>query len=504
MLEVKDLTIKTLKGEKEIIKDLSFTVNKNDKLAIIGEEGNGKSTLLKCIYNQELIKDYTYVTGKIIKNNLSIGYLKQFLESSWENQIVGDYFLKESPDSEIDYEKYATIYKLDEIFKKLNLDYDKFENKLIGNLSGGEKVKVQIAKILLDSPDLLLLDEPTNDIDIETLEWLENFILTSKVPIIFISHDEVLLEKVANGILHLEKINNKTKARYTYEHIGYKEYVEKRNNLIDKQYQISRYEKREQEKQLHRINDIYNSVRYNLETITRQNPSGGRLLKKKMKNVKAMLNRVQNQELTEAPDVEEKIFAKFHNEDEIHNSKVILDLSLKELKVENTILKENIHIKIIGKEKVCIVGKNGSGKTTLIKKIYDNMKKRADLKAGYMPQNYDDLLNSENTALEFLRINYTKEEETNIRTYLFSMKFTEDEINSKVLDLSGGQKAKLFIVKLILEKANVLILDEPTRNLSPLSNPVIRNLLKNFDGTIISVSHDRKFIEEVCSRVIEF
>ena len=150
------------------------------------------------------------------------------------------------------------------------------------------------------------------------------------------------------------------------------------------------------------------------------------------------------------------------------------------------------------------MGKNGSGKTTLIKKIYDNMKKRADLKAGYMPQNYDDLLNSENTALEFLRINYTKEEETNIRTYLFSMKFTEDEINSKVLDLSGGQKAKLFIVKLILEKANVLILDEPTRNLSPLSNPVIRNLLKNFDATIISVSHDRKFIEEVCSRVIEF
>ena len=132
------------------------------------------------------------------------------------------------------------------------------------------------------------------------------------------------------------------------------------------------------------------------------------------------------------------------------------------------------------------------------------MKNRTDLKVGYMPQNYDDLLNSKDTVLDFLRNDYTKEEETNIRTYLFSMKFTDDEIKSSVIDLSGGQKAKLFIVKLILEKANVLILDEPTRNLSPLSNPVIRNLLKNFEGTIISVSHDRKFIEEVCTRVIEF
>ena len=504
MLKIKELTIKSLKSEKEIINNLNLSIKKNDKIAIIGEEGNGKSTLLKCIYNQDLIKDYTIVTGKIIKNNLNIGYLEQFLENSWDNQIVGDYFVKVTPNSEIDYEKYAEIYKLEEIFKTLNLDYNKFENKLIGNLSGGEKIKIQIAKILLNSPDILLLDEPTNDIDIETLKWLEDFILTSEVPILFISHDEVLLERVANGILHLEQINNKTKAKYTLEHIGYREYVEKRNYLISKQYQISRHEKREQEKQLQKINDIYNSVRHNLETITRQNPSGGRLLKKKMKNVKATRDRIEEQKITEAPKVEEKIFAKFHNEDEIHNSKVVLDFSIDKLMVEDIILKENIHIKVIGKEKVCIVGKNGSGKTTLIKKIYDNMKDRVDLKVGYMPQNYDDFLPDGISALEFLKINYTKEEETTIRTYLSSMKFTNEEINSPVLSLSGGQKAKLFIIKLIIEKANVLILDEPTRNLSPLSNPVIRDLLKNFEGTIISVSHDRKFIEEVCTRIIEF
>lgn len=265
MLEIKNLNIKTLDYEKEIITNLDLVINENDRLAIIGEEGNGKSTLLKCIYDESLIKDYVKVSGNIIKNNLKIGYLEQFLDKGWNSQVVNEYFLKSAPSSEIDYEKYSEIYKLNNIFNQLNINYKKFENRVIGNLSGGEKVKVQIAKLLFDNPDLLLLDEPTNDIDIETLEWLEKFILNSKIPIIFISHDEVLLERVTNAILHLEQINNKTKAKYTFEHIGYKEYIEKRKYLIDRQYQISRNEKREQEKQLNKINDMYNSVRHDLE-----------------------------------------------------------------------------------------------------------------------------------------------------------------------------------------------------------------------------------------------
>ena len=249
---------------------------------------------------------------------------------------------------------------------------------------------------------------------------------------------------------------------------------------------------------------MYNSVRHDLEGISRQNPSGARLLKKKMKSVKAMRDRISDKELIQLPDVEEKIFAKFHNEDEIYNSKVVLDYHLDELKIEDIILKRNIHIQVIGKEKMCIIGKNGTGKTTLIKKIYEEMKKRTDIKIGYMPQNYDELLYKDMKCIDFLKIDHTKEEETTIMTYLSSMKFTKDEINSLICNLSGGQKAKLFITKMILEKANVLILDEPTRNLSPLSNPTIRELLKNFEGTIISVSHDRKYIKEVCTRIIEF
>ncbi len=504
MLEIKNLSIKKLNSEKEIITDLNLVIRQSDKIAIIGEEGNGKSTLLKCIYNEKLIKDYATFTGKIIRNNLRIGYLEQFLNSSWDNQLVNEYFLKDELEAEVNYDNYSEIYKLDLIFKELNVSYDKLKNKIIGNLSGGEKVKIQIAKILFNLPDLILLDEPTNDIDIETLEWLEEFILKSKVPIIFISHDEVLLENAANGILHLEQISNKTKAKHTVEHIGYQEYVEKRKYLIDRQYQISRNEKREQQKQLSKLNDMYNSVRHDLEGISRQNPSGARLLKKKMKSVKAMRDRISDKELIQLPDVEEKIFAKFHNEDEIYNSKVVLDYHLDELKIEDIILKRNIHIQVIGKEKMCIIGKNGTGKTTLIKKIYEEMKKRTDIKIGYMPQNYDELLYKDMKCIDFLKIDHTKEEETTIMTYLSSMKFTKDEINSLIGSLSGGQKAKLFITKMILEKANVLILDEPTRNLSPLSNPTIRELLKNFEGTIISVSHDRKYIKEVCTRIIEF
>ncbi len=504
MLEIKKLNIKTLDNEKEIITNLDLVINTDDRLAIIGEEGNGKSTLLKCIYDENLIKDYSIVSGNIIKNNIKIGYLEQFLDKEWNLQTVDEYFVKDIPVSEIDYEKYSEIYKLNEIFNQLNIDYKSFENKVIKNLSGGEKVKIQLAKILFNYPDLLLLDEPTNDIDIETLEWLENFILNSKIPVVFISHDEVLLERVANGILHLEQINNKTKAKYTIEHIGYKEYSEKRKYLLDRQYQIARNEKKEQEKQLNKLNDMYNSVRYDLEGVSRQNPGKARLLKKKMKNIKSMKNRMLDREITEIPDVEEKIFAKFHNEDEIHNSKIILDYYLDELKVENTILKKDIHIQVVGKEKICIIGKNGSGKTTFLKHIYDILKERKDIKLGYMPQNYDEILNSNINCVEFLKIDNSKQEETIIRTYLASMKFTNDEINSSISKLSGGQKAKLFIVKLILDKSNVLILDEPTRNLSPLSNPIIRNLLKEFDGTIISVSHDRKYISEVCSKIIEF
>ena len=152
---------------------------------------------------------------------------------------------------------------------------------------------------------------------------------------------------------------------------------------------------------------------------------------------------------------------------------------------------------------MCIVGKNGAGKTTLLQKIADELRKRTDIKAAYMPQNYEDMLNLDVTPVDFLDKSGEKEERTRIRTYLGSLKYTTDEMEHPIRELSGGQKAKVLLLNLSLSGANVLILDEPTRNFSPLSGPVIRKMFREFPGAVISISHDRKYINEVCDKIYE-
>ena len=204
--------------------------------------------------------------------------------------------------------------------------------------------------------------------------------------------------------------------------------------------------------------------------------------------------------ITEIPDYEESI--NFFFEDAfIPSTKKILNLNIKELKVENKVLAKNIELNIIGNKHICIIGKNGVGKSTLIKIIYENLKNRTDIKVGYMPQTYDDVLNNYKNVLDFLCTEKDKEEITKVRMYLGNMNFTRDEMMGEIKNLSGGSKAKLFLIKFVLDKCNVLILDEPTRNTSPLSNPVIRKVLKEFNGTIISISHDRKYIDEVANDI---
>ena len=172
-------------------------------------------------------------------------------------------------------------------------------------------------------------------------------------------------------------------------------------------------------------------------------------------------------------------------------------MHLDELKINGKILSKNINLSVIGKKKLVILGKNGSGKTTLLKKILEKLKETPNIKVGYMPQNYDEVLNNYSKVLDFLSEN-NEESITRIRSLLGMLKFTSEEMLNDISNLSGGQKAKIFLLKMFLDKSNVLLLDEPTRNLSPLSNPVIRKLLKEYPGSIISVSHDRKYIEEVC------
>ena len=164
---------------------------------------------------------------------------------------------------------------------------------------------------------------------------------------------------------------------------------------------------------------------------------------------------------------------------------------------------EGIHLKIKGSEKICMIGANGAGKTTLLKKIAEELLNRNDIKAEYMPQTYEDLLDLDVTPVDYLDKTGDKEERTRIRTYLGSLKYTPDEMEHPIRELSGGQKAKVLLLRMSLSGANVLILDEPTRNFSPLSGPVIRKMLREFPGAVISISHDRKYIEEVCDKIYQ-
>lgn len=484
MLEVKDLSI--FIDDRFLIKELNLVLNKGDKLAIIGEEGNGKSTLLKVLLGK---CDYATVSGFINTKGNSIGYLEQAMNSEDLEKKVYDYLFMDDNDY---YDKVNKFYKVLEVF---NLKDDILDQR-INTLSGGEKVKISILRLLINEHDILFLDEPTNDLDIETLEWLEDFINKTDKPIMYVSHDETLLTNTANMILHMEQIMRKTDCRHTLLKIDYDSYVEQRFRKIEKQTQVARSEKREHDKQQDKLRKIMQKVEYQQRTISRSDPFGAKLLKKKMHTLKYQERKLDNEELTKVPDVEEGIDF-FFEEISVPKNKKIISLNIPSLTIGKKELSKNIKIDIVGNVHLCIIGNNGVGKTTLIKKIYEELRDRTDIKVGYMPQTYDDLLGEYEYPLDFISPSKNKDVITKSRLMLGSMKFTSDEMTSKIKDLSNGTKAKLLLVKLVLDECNVLILDEPTRNVSPLSNPVIRRVLNNFNGTIISVSHDRKFINEV-------
>ena len=488
MLEINNLSIKV--NNKYIIKDLSVILNKKDKLAVIGEEGNGKSTFLKAILG---IADFAEVEGTInIKEN-KIGYLEQSLTEDELGKTGYEYLFTRDEDY---YNHVNIFYKY---LDRLNLKGDLLDRKL-KTLSGGEKVKIRIVKLLLEEYDILLLDEPTNDLDIETLEWLETFINKLEQPVIYVSHDEVLLSHTANMILHIEQIKHKTECKHALVRIDYDTYVAKRLNRLNKQTQIAKSEKRKYQEQQSKLRQVMQKVEYQQNTISRSDPHGARLLKKKMHSLKSQQKKLDNKELTELPDVEESIHF-FFEEVEIPKYKKIISISMKELKVKDKILSKNIEFDVIGNPHICIIGQNGVGKSTLIKEIYNALKTRTDIKVGYMPQNYEDILSCYDKVIDFIAPSSKKEDITKARMYLGNMNFTREEMEGKITELSNGTKAKLILIKLVLDKCNVLLLDEPTRNVSPLSNPVIRKVLKEFQGAIISVSHDRKYIEEVIDKL---
>jgi len=256
---------------------------------------------------------------------------------------------------------------------------------------------------------------------------------------------------------------------------------------------------------MERWQQIYNRVEHEQNAVSRQDPATGRLLKKKMKSVKSTGKRLdkQSEEFLDIPEMEAAILTKFDPRVSIPHGKVVLSMEMPELCVDERKLAGAIQLDVHGAQRIGIVGRNGTGKSTLLREIWTVLRERKDIAAAYMPQDYAEILDYSMPVIDFLAADARKDTITKVRTFLGSMKFTSDEMLGKISQLSGGQKAKILFLDMVLRSANVLILDEPTRNFSPLSAPEIRKTLKQFNGAIISISHDRKYLSEVCEKIFE-
>ena len=501
MLQVKNLAIIHKKDLTTLVDGLSFTLAPGDRAALIGEEGNGKSSVLKLLYDPALVEPYAEWTGEVVDRGLRKGYLAQEL-SLEELELPVWEFCQRSPAFDE-----ADPRALDRCARQVGLSAGLFwDARPVSTLSGGERVKLRLALLLLDDPDVLLLDEPSNDLDLQTLEWLEEFLLGCQVPVLYISHDEALLERTANVVIHLERLRRRTVSRCTVVRTGYREYVERRQSGFAHQEQVARKERAEYDAKMEKFRQIRDSVDYQLNTVSRQNPGKGRLLKKKMHAVLSMGRRFEREkeDMTALPEWEEAILTAFdEGKSAFPAGKTALRLDLPELRAGERVLARDVRLWVDGPEKVGIIGPNGAGKSTLLKLAADELLPRTDLRAAYMPQDYGDLLLGDRTPVEILAPSGRREDVTRARTLLGNMKYKAEEMEHPSAGLSGGQRAKLLFLAMVLNGANALVLDEPTRNFSPLSAPVIRSVLADFPGVIISVSHDRLYLEQVCTRVLE-
>ncbi len=507
MLQVKNLTITHRKDLRIILENFSMVLNDGDKAVIIGEEGNGKSTLMKWIYDPEMAEEYTECEGERVMAGEVPGYLPQELPEADKEKTLYEYF----SEAQLFFDKDPK--ELARMAAEFQVATDFFySDQKMGSLSGGEKVKAQLMRLLMDNPTVLLLDEPSNDIDISTLELLEKLINNWKHIVLFISHDETLIENTANVVIHIEQIMRKTKSRYTIVKDNYQNYIKNRAANFERQEQQALNDKREKKLRDEKYRRILQSVNRAQATIGSVNTGhigdpmqAARNLKDKMHTVKAMGRRFEKEDenMTERPEQEEAIFFKLGDKNAgMPAGKTVIEYSLDKLTTPDgsKVLSKDIFLRVRGPEKICIVGTNGVGKTTLLKKMAQELLSRNDIRAQYMPQNYEELLDLDVTPVEFLDDTGDKAVRTRIRTYLGSLKYTADEMDHPIRELSGGQKAKVLLLKMSLSDANVLILDEPTRNFSPLSGPVIRKMIASFPGAVISISHDRKYIEEVCTK----
>ena len=478
--------VETLLG-RHLVSPFSLSVNKTDKIALIGEEGNGKSVFLKALVDENLLIDLK-VKRHISNPNLVFGYLSQEIQEEDLNLSASEYCI------EMDWERYPKF--LSEFHRFMN--HNNFDRQL-HTFSGGERMKIQLIRLSCFKADCYILDEPSNDLDIETLELLEEWMLKLDRPILFVSHDERLIQNVANRIVHFEQTHRKTQSLITLFEGSYDAYREERLSVITHHNSIVEGQKRAKQKQMKRWHELYDNVSKELQSTKGNNPEKGRLLKKKMKTVKSMKKRFDKQEIEAKREVEESISIHFESLNEKRPNS-LFDFRLNELKINNHLLGNDYHLALGPKDKVACIGRNGIGKTLFMDALMSSL----DIRYGIMHQDYAKNLNFELSAIDNLMVDGSRDELTKIMLRLGSLKFTSDEMSASVKHLSGGQKAKLSLLKLVLLNPTLILLDEPTRNLSPLSVGEIYSMLSAYEGAIFCITHDRNLIDAVFDDVIEF
>lgn len=504
LMIVSDLSIVTSTG-KNIVEQLSFSVHPGDRLAIIGAEGSGKSSIVEYMAGIER-EGFTY-KGSISQLGTG-GYLPQELPDSWLDFDLGDFILKNRPDENLEPSVWERYNDALAAMRQVDLPQGALSQKLV-TMSGGERVRAQLAKLLFNEPSFLLLDEPTNNLDLTTIRWLEKFICNAKIPVLFVSHDEALIRKAATGILYLANraYDNKCFAYFSGE--GYDAFLARlhrsaeqaESNRVNLQREIKKLKKEHVERQ----NKVIGSSSY---TGAEDSSTKGRMMRAAANSTRSAASfgkKIQQKEDElkefEVPHIESSVKLEFPQDCVIPTSKTVLSLVNEKLEVDQKVLVPSFTLEIVGPQKVGIVGDNGTGKTTLLRKI-QHSEMRPGIRLGYMPQDFNEVLrNPEESGLSILTRAGAVEHVA--RAFMSRMGFNRGEMATPCGQLSGGQRGKLILMQTVLKGGNLLVLDEPTRNLSPITAPVLKEQLREYPGAVVLVSHDRLFLRDVCSIVYQ-